>query len=136
MQTDITKGMRAQLTVLWRNIFAEETNPAREPSTNAQGEYRISNKVGLLWFSEYVNAGNLTENAVLTAAIVVNDVVFGANGNPLSDLLTIPVMGSYTVTSGGTTDKPFNGSFKGNCHTISGLYYNETSTKRKGYIRC
>ena len=107
---------------------------AVKPRQNANNEYEISNKGELLWFAEYVNAGNLTANAVLTADIVVNDKVFDDDGNPLPDLLTIPVMGSYIVTSSGTTDKPFNGSFRGNGHTISGLYYNEASTKRIGLI--
>ncbi len=108
---------------------------AKEPHQNSStGEYEISNRAELLWFAEYVNAGNYTANAVLTADIVVNDEVFDANGNVLPDLLTIPVMGSYTVTSISTKDNPFLGSFRGDGHTISGLYYSETSTNRIGLI--
>ena len=40
-----------------------------EPSADGAGVYQIGSAANLVWFSDYVNAGNNTAQAVLTADI-------------------------------------------------------------------
>ena len=85
------------------------------------GYYAISNPVDLYWFANEVNSGNTTiKNAVLTADIVVNEKVLKEDG-------TLNGTPTYSWTPIGTNSKKYTGTFDGNGHTISGLYFNNTT---------
>jgi len=93
--------------------------------------YEIGTADELYWFMEYVNAGNKSVNAVLTDNIVVNSGTFSTDnaGNPL-----------YNGEAISETNKPvewtpintYTGTFNGQNHTISGLYFNNTSQSYVG----
>lgn len=74
------------------------------------GVYQIGTGEELAWFAEYVNQGNSTASAVLTADI------------DLADYAWTPI--------GSSSSKKFAGSFDGKDHTIRNLaiYYNGTTT--------
>ncbi len=87
------------------------------------GYYIISNVNQLKGFAELVNGGTTDANAVLTADIVVNQNVLKADGS----------LNSGTFTSWdpiGTTTYFYSGTFDGNGHYISGLYFKD---ERNGY---
>ena len=83
------------------------------------GVYQIANVAHLYWFSYWVNEGNATTKGVLTADIVVNENVLTEDGELNGDgsdfIEWIPI---------GKPSSPYQGTFDGNNHTISGLYYN------------
>ena len=98
-----------------------------EPATkNADGVYEISNAGQLYWFSQQVNSGNRGINAVLTNDIVVNKNVL-VNGE-LNSSLTNP----REWTPIGNSSNYYKGTFDGQNHTISGLYFNDSSTSYVG----
>lgn len=86
--------------------------------------YQIATKEHLLWFADYVNQGNLTACAILSADITVNNGVLDSNGDLNSGTFeTWTPIGSWG--SEPNTYKGFAGEFNGNGHTISGLYFND-----------
>jgi len=89
-------------------------------SADFDGYYVISTAAELYGFANLVNDGTTTANAVLTANIEVNENVLNANGS----LNGTP---TYSWTPIGTNANQFNGTFDGNNHTISGLYFNNTT---------
>ncbi|MBR5958669.1 MAG: bacterial Ig-like domain-containing protein [Salinivirgaceae bacterium] len=91
------------------------------------GYYAISNSGELYWFADLVNNGETAANAVLTADIVVNANVLTAEG----ELYGTP---TYSWTPIGTSSKQYAGTFDGNSHTISGLYFNNTTQNYVGLI--
>ena len=105
-----------------------------EPSL-VGGVYQISTAGELYWFTALVNGNGLltdgtppnnSANAVLTSDITVNTNVLDESGNlgEKSDthLDWIPI---------GNSDRPYTGTFNGQGHTISGLYFNDSS---KNYV--
>ena len=111
-----------------------------QPATdeNNDGVYEIGNAGQLYWFAALVNGTNgLTQDlgakAVLTVNITVNSGLEGKNG--LLDSLEYNETGEVTngenFTSwtpiGNSGDNQYTGTFDGQGHTISGLYFN-TST--------
>ncbi|MGN0114368.1 MAG: GLUG motif-containing protein, partial [Acutalibacteraceae bacterium] len=89
------------------------------------GRYRISNAAELASFAAAVNGGNIEINAILTADITVNEGVLDADGNLNS--------GEFdTWTPIGDYDNPYNGTFDGQNHTISGLYFNASNVSNIG----
>ena len=86
-------------------------------TTDFVGYYAISDLAELYWFAYVVNNGNATINVVLTADIVVNENVLTAEG----ELNGTP---TYSWIPAGTYSKNYKGTFDGNSHTISGLYFN------------
>ena len=84
------------------------------------GYYQIGNAAQLYWFANLVNNGETSANAVLTKDITVNTDVLNESG----ELNGTP---TYSWTPIGTSSKPFVGTFNGNAHTISGLYFNNTT---------
>ena len=79
------------------------------------GYYQISDAEQLYWFASKVNSGSISINAVLTADIVVNEKVLNAGGTLITDFEGLRVW---------TPIKYYAGTFNGNNHTISGLYFN------------
>ena len=86
--------------------------------------YEIANAAQLYWFAEYVNSGNGDANAILTADIVVNEDVLDADGN-LNDNLEDNDFIEWILI--GTDEHRFYGRFDGQGHTVSGLYFYNTS---------
>ncbi len=82
------------------------------------GVYQISNAQELDWFSWYVSVGNTSVDAVLTKNITYNDNLLAKvqRGDDINNTWT-PI-GKYL--------KPYQGTFDGRNHTISGLYVNNT----------
>lgn len=82
--------------------------------------YEIGTAGELLWFSDYVNAGNTSANAVVTNNITVNKNLLSDDGNIIGAI-------EHTWTPIGTGSAPYNGIFHGQGHTISGLFYSAES---------
>ena len=101
-------------------LVTESNRDSLNLSADFVGYYAISNSGELYWFADLVNNGETTANAVLTADIVVNENVLTAEG----ELNGTP---TYSWTPIGTTSKSFKGTFDGNGHTISGLYFKNTT---------
>ena len=132
--TDLQYSNDATVThdesVAFENGFCPNCNVYEQPDTvEIEGVtyYAIDNAGKLYWFMEYVNAGNRTANAVLTANIVVNEDVLGADGSLNGDGSTFRAW-----TPIGNTNNQYAGTFDGDGHTISGLYFNDTSVDYVG----
>ncbi len=88
--------------------------------------YQISNASELYWFSDRVkndNANFGSSKAVLTADITVNENVLDENGNLNSDKTFIEWMPIGTPLIDNEITLSFSGTFDGQNHVISGLYY-------------
>ena len=121
----------------WAQNTITPTKPANGVGTEAS-PYQISSKEELYWFAGLVNGdasvctGNVTQNtaacAKLTASITVNTGVLDASGNLAGD-----VSGFSSWTSiGNNYNNRYSGTFDGNGMTISGLYFNSSSTYNVG----
>lgn len=105
------------------------------PAPQVDGVYQISNAGNLYWFAALVNGDktiigedvqqNTSANAKLINDIVVNKNVLNENGelNTGTFLPWTPI--------GSSTNK-YSGTFDGDNHTISGLYYNNGGTDNVG----
>lgn len=92
------------------------------------GWYAISSAEELYGFATLVNGGETTANGVLTTNIVVNADVLDSNGNPNGTP-------AHTWTPiGGKGNNTFKGTFDGNGHTVSGLYYTSNTESYVGLI--
>lgn len=106
-----------------------------ELNTQFNGYYAIENAGQLYWFAGLVNgtlgyvSQNTSANAVLTTDIIVNKSVLDTNGAPNSGTFTEwkPICKDTDDISG-----YYNGTFDGNKHTISGLYYDNSDTEGVG----
>ncbi|MBR3802966.1 MAG: bacterial Ig-like domain-containing protein [Clostridia bacterium] len=88
--------------------------------------YEIGNAGQLYWFASSVNSGNTNINAILTADITVNKNVL------INGTLSSNVSSFRAWTPIGNASNKYNGIFSGNGKTVSGLYYNSTSTDYAG----
>ena len=123
----------AMPSIVWAAITPSK--PANGDGTSSS-PYQISNAAELYWFAELVNNTKLgsTANycAKLTADITVNAGVL----NPDCTLNTTN-SGSFTAwTPIGNSSIPFSGTFDGDNHTISGLYFNDSSSDYVGLFAC
>lgn len=104
-----------------------------EPLTDEYGVYQIETSGELYWFANYVNSGNTSANAALTANIVSNTGVLKSDGTLADD-----VSGFTSWSPVGWHDEYHNmdyiytGTFDGQNHTISGLYFNNDNTDYVG----
>ena len=95
------------------------------PNKDGNGVYQIGSAEELYGFAQLVNGGNTTASAVLTKDIVVNTGVLKADGT----LNT----GTFTDwTPIGNNSNKYTGTFDGQGHTISGLYFNDSITDYVG----
>lgn len=98
-----------------------------------EGVYQISNIAELYWFAALVNGTlesvpqNTEADAVLTADIVINEQVLTADGELVED-----TDGLTAWTPIGSGDAPFDGTFDGQGHSISGLYINRPEADCQG----
>ena len=100
--------------------------------------YEISNVGQLLWFAGLVNgtltdgtAQNTSANAVLVNDITVNTGVLTADGTLASD-----VSGFKVWTPIGNFVNQYKGTFDGQSHTVSGLYFDNSATDYVGLFGC
>lgn len=83
--------------------------------------FLISSLENLVWFSEFVNSGNNSVNAILTCNIVMNVNLINED-NELNN-------GEFLEwTPIGNIDNAYNGTFDGQGYTISGLYHKNDET--------
>ena len=87
------------------------------------GVYQIGNAGQLYWFAEKVNGGEYDADAVLMTDITINTGVLGADGSLNRD------GSSFTQWTpiGNNSTNAYTGTFNGDGHTISGLYYSGSS---------
>ncbi|MCQ2089377.1 MAG: hypothetical protein MJY93_03925 [Fibrobacter sp.] len=93
------------------------------PSKDTDGCYAIGTAAELYWFSDYVNKGEMNSNlscAKLIKDIVVNENVLKEDGTLNGDGSNFEV---WKPIGDSLNGKPFMGSFDGQGHVISGLYY-------------
>ena len=97
-----------------------------EGSGNAESPYLIDNAGKLYWFASQVNGGNISIHGKLTENIVVNQNVLMADGtlNEGTFREWIPIGNSFY--------KSYKGIFNGNGKTVSGLYFNNSSSDYVG----
>lgn len=100
--------------------------------TDSDGYYEIGNAGQLYWFAQQINSGNNNNiNAVLTADITVNKGentgdVANCNGTKADGWIDWVPIGHIA------TGYEYTGTFDGQNHTVSGLYFNDTSTSNVG----
>lgn len=100
-----------------------------QPSTGNGSQanpYQIETLDNLLWFANHVNSENASACAILTADITMNEGVLDSYGRLNSD----NTFTAWTRIGGHGVD--YSGEFNGNGHTISGLYFNDTSKNNVG----
>ena len=114
-----------------KNGFCKNDDTHYQPASyNEESEkYEISNAGQLYWFAEQVNSGETSLNAVLTTDIVVNETVLAADGSLGADPDTLRMW--YPIGVGDDyAENIFKGTFDGQGHTISGLYFSNDSNAR------
>ena len=100
-----------------------------EPATLVDGVYRISNGGQLYWFAQLVNGGETDADAILVENITVNENVL-VNG-------ALNTEGTFRVWMPmGSLDSGYTGTFDGDEHIISGLYFNDTNAENVGLFGC
>ena len=88
-----------------------------QPATlNADGVYEIDNAGKLYWFAAQVNGGATDISGILTADITVNE-----------GTMTEKTANARLWTPIGDSTNKYTGIFNGDGHTVSGLYFNDTS---------
>ena len=121
----------------WAGITPTQPRSGDGPSANP---YQIGTAAELYWFAALVN-GTLTDVdqntsacAVLVSDITVNENLLSSkldeNGEPRESVN----VESWTPIGSGTT--PYRGTFDGNNHTISGLYFNDVLSGYAGLFGC
>ena len=115
-----------------KNGFCKNDDTHYQPASyNEESEkYEISNAGQLYWFAEQVNSGNASLNAVLTTDIVVNETVLAADGSLGADPDTLRMWYPIGVGDDDAANIFFKGTFDGQGHTISGLYFSNDSNAR------
>jgi len=98
-------------------------NESLEIPELVNGVYEIFTEKQLIWFADFVNAGNTSANAILMNDIVVNEGEMTANTDSKSVYHWSPI---------GNNDNRYAGTFDGNGKTVSGLYFNDTTTNYVG----
>ena len=106
----------------WKNGICVECNSIEEPQL-VDDCYEIANYGNLIWFQQYVDAGNVNINAKLTTNIVANENLLDSSGNVQGTpkYNWVPIGKVYSSGS-----DSYNGVFDGAGYSISGLYANGT----------
>ena len=138
-QEDIGKKIKVVVTSEYCNGTLEATTEATikkiaapmEGEGTAEEPYQLGTKEDLYWFANYVNSENGEACAILTSDITVNTGVLDEDGNLASDTSAFeewPLIGR----SDSKIDSRFSGTFDGQGHTISGLYFDDNSVNYVG----
>ncbi len=106
-------------------VYAEAGTKPSVGDGSEDNPYEIGTADELLWFADRVSdGGRASICAVLTADITVNPGTFDVNG-------TYTPFSSETATTwtpiGISENYPYSGTFDGQNHTISGIYYDSTT---------
>ena len=106
----------------WKNGICSVCDSIEEPQL-VDDYYEIGNYGNLVWFQQYVDAGNVNINARLTTNIVANENLLDSSGNVQGTpkYNWTPIGRGYSNSS-----DSYNGVFDGACYSISGLYSNGT----------
>ena len=118
-------------------MLAEESITPKRPEGEGTAEkpFKISNREELYWFAGLVKGTlpgekkNVSANAILMNDITVNEGVLDEHKNLVSGKEFIPWTPIGTSYS---DDKAYSGTFEGNKHTISGLYFDKTRSYQVG----
>ena len=116
-------------------MWAKSISPTRPNGEGtAENPYQIGTREELYWFARLVNGKlenekkNTSANAILTADIIVNEGVLDAvNKGQVSDFIEWEPIGTSNID-----DNAYSGTFDGNKHTISGLYFDKTRSYQVG----
>lgn len=118
---------------------AEHTACYQPAALADDGYYEIGNAGQLYWFAERVNGEKIAVderpavNGRLTADITVNDGTFHADGSYTGGSSATPrvwtPIGTDTVL--GDPCNAYSGTFDGDGHTVSGLYYDQGTADEK-----
>ena len=86
--------------------------------------YQIANYLNLVWFQQFVDSGNYSANAVLTADITANKNLLNENGelSGTPEYIWTPIRQRSSNSLAA-----YSGVFDGQGHTISGLYAPKSS---------
>lgn len=101
----------------FENGFCSKCNSLQEPN-KTNGVYHVANAGQLYWISNTVNLGNGEPLTVLLVNdITINDSVLASDGTvaDVQKRIWVPIGDA----------KPFKGTFDGQGHTISGLFFND-----------
>ena len=108
-----------------------------EPAELIDGVYQIKSAGNLYWFAALVNGKltdgteqNLSANAVLVNDITVNTGVLKADGALADDTSGFKAW----TPIGNSSSTGYAGTFDGQNHTVSGLYFNDSSANNVGLI--
>lgn len=117
---------------IWGQVVGADKTPTLTGEIRfllKDGCFEIANEEDLYFFAAAVNNGVDSKVCVkLTADIKVNENVLTSAG----ELNTAPVGGFKEWTPIGNWYNPFQGTFHGQGHTISGLYFNDTDAEDVG----
>ena len=108
--------------------FALNTFSATTPPQASDGYYELDSYEDLVWFQQYIDAGNLEINARLTADIVANENLLNDNGtlNGTPSNVWTPIGRNFKFAT-----SSYNGTLDGAGHSITGLFFYDT--KGAGY---
>ena len=108
--------------------FALNTFSATTPPQASDGYYELDSYEDLVWFQQYIDAGNVNINARLTANIVANENLLSENGglNGTPSNVWTPIGRNFTFAT-----SSYNGTLDGAGHSITGLFFYDT--KGAGY---
>ena len=135
----VTTLLLVSAMVMPKMAWAEitPTQPSSGDGTSAN-PYQIGTVAELYWFAALVNgtltdgtAQKLSANAVLVNDITVNTGVLTADGTLASD-----VSGFKVWTPIGNFKNQYTGTFDGQSHTVSGLYFDNSATDYVGLFGC
>ncbi|MCI7805032.1 MAG: hypothetical protein MR503_08165 [Oscillospiraceae bacterium] len=99
----------------------------KEPSKDSNGVYQIGTAGELYWFAACVNSGTNYACAVLTTDITVNTGVLKSDGSLAGDTSGFTSWTPIGYDNGWNGRCKYTGTFDGQGHKISGLYFNDTS---------
>lgn len=116
------------------NGFCKSCGAYQPAYLNSDGVYEISNAGQLYWFASLVNGDrthadfesqNGAANAILVKDIVVND-------GDISKLASTQSNSLRKWSPIGTSDNSYTGQFDGRGHTISGIYFSDSTADNVG----
>lgn len=125
--TGISKVVKAYAAEAAANLSVTiDTGAVILKDMDEDGAYEISNANELYAFAAAVNAGNTEINGELTANIIVNTGVL-VDGELADDTSSF-----REWTPIGNLSNKYTGTFNGNNKTVSGLYFNNSSSDYVG----